>query len=200
MYRFIHEYIFALSKQTKMKKILILSIFVVACTATFAQNATSTGQQTVQLALSNALDISFTANGTATGSTVSMAFTSANDYANGVESAAQELKIRSNKNFKVSVKSDLTNFAYSGSGNLYTAVVPSNIFELKVTGNSTGGSVATPFSTTGYSSLTTSDQDLILNGTNGDDKRFSIKYKSTPGFGMPAGTYSFDVVYTATQQ
>ena len=89
-----------------MKKIIIAATAILGFTsASFAQsNASGTASQTVQLALSNALEITFTGNGSATGGTVTIPFTTVNDYANGVESAAQEIKIRSNKNFGVTVK------------------------------------------------------------------------------------------------
>ena len=173
---------------------------LLGCFAAKAQNASGVAQQSVQLGLSNALDISFVNSGSAQGNTVTMAFNDASDYANGVESSAQELKIRSNKNFKVSVKIDLDNFSYVGNGNLYTAVIPSDAFQLKMTANTTSGTISSPFSTSSYATLTDNDQNLIVNAVNGNDRRFSFKYKCNPGWGMPAGTYTFDVVYTATQQ
>ncbi len=41
---------------------------------------------------------------------------------------------------------------------------------------------------------------LISNGQNGGNQTFSVMYNATPGFAYPAGTYTVDVVYTATQQ
>jgi len=163
-----------------------------------ANNAASTAQQTVQLALSNAIEVSFTGNNSANGSTVLLTFNTADHYANGVESGEQELRVRSNKNFKVGAKVDLSNFSYVGSGNISNVVTPANAFAVKVTSNTTGGTTASGFS--GFGNLTTNDQDIILNGTNGNNQKFSVKYKCTPGWALPAGLYSFDVVYTATQQ
>jgi hypothetical protein len=187
-------------KQALMKKYLTLAALIIAFAGNAqAQNASSTAQQTVQLDLSNAVEMTFVNSGNATGNTVTMNFNTADNYANGVESAAQELKIRSNKDFKVAVKIDYSSFSYAGTGTINLATIPTNAFEMKLVDNNTGGSVAAPFSTTSYSTITATDQDVILNGNNGDDQRFSVKYKCTPGFGLPAGTYSFNMVYTATQ-
>ena len=76
----------------------------------------------------------------------------------------------------------------------------SGVLKLMVTANSTGGSVASPFSTSSYATLTDADQDLITSGTYGSNQLFSIQYKAEPGFTYPAGTYTTSVVYTATQQ
>ena len=69
-----------------MKKIIIIAAAVIGFTsAANAQSTQSSAQQTVQLNLSNALEITFSGTGT-TGATVSLPFTTADDYANGVES------------------------------------------------------------------------------------------------------------------
>ena len=68
-----------------MKKIIIIAAALIGIsTVTKAQNASGTAQQSVQLGLSNALEITFVANSSATGATVSLPFTTADDYANGV--------------------------------------------------------------------------------------------------------------------
>ncbi|MBS1776653.1 MAG: hypothetical protein JSS64_10290, partial [Bacteroidetes bacterium] len=74
-----------------MKKIIIATAAIIGfATAANAQapstaNVSGTATQTVQLALSNALEITFVANNSATGATVSIPFTTADDYQNGVE-------------------------------------------------------------------------------------------------------------------
>ncbi len=74
-----------------------------------------------------------------------------------------------------------------------------NTLSTMVTANSTGGTVPLPFSTSSYYNLTSVAANIITNGNNGADQRFSVKYKADPGFSFPAGTYTVDVVYTATQ-
>ena len=156
--------------------------------------------QSTNLALSNAIEITFTGNGSTVGADVNIPFSTVNDYANGVESDAQELKIRSNKNFSVAVKANATNFSYTGNTSPAPTMPVENVLGIKVTDNNTGGSIANPFSANSYASLSSSNQDLISGGSRGGNQTFEVKYKATPGFAYPAGTYSVDVVYTATQE
>ena len=182
-----------------MKKIIAIAAFVSLGFAANAQNANSSASQTTNLSLSNAIEITFTGTGNATGSDVTIPFTTVNDYANGVESSAQSLKVRSNKNFTVAVKTNATNFSYSGSTSPAPTMPVSGVLGIMVTANGTGGTIGNNFSGTAYNTLTSSNQDLITNGSRGGNQTFSVKYKATPGFAYPAGTYSVDVVYTATQ-
>ena len=193
-----------------VKTIAISSIFLFAIsTNVLAQtgptfngsvNDDVTAQQTVQLALSNALEITFTSNGSATGGTVTLPFTSVNDYANGVESGVQEIKIRSNKNFGVNVKTSTANFSVTTNGVTSPSSMPTSVLGVEVTANATGGSIASGFSFSTYSSLSSTAANLIENATYGGNQTFSVKYKATPGFAYSEGTYAADVVYTATQQ
>ena len=185
-----------------MKKVIILiAIAIVSFSvAVNAQNASATASQSVSLTLSNAIAITFTGSGTNTGGAVTLPFSTVSDYANGVTSTAQQLKVQSNLAFDVAVKANATNFTYSGSYTTGTTMPVSGVLKLMVTANSTGGSIASPFSGTAYSTLTATDQNLITNGTYGSNQLFSIQYKAEPGFTYPAGTYTTSVVYTATQQ
>ncbi len=187
-----------------MKKIIIIAAafigFTTAANAQNTQNASANASQTVQLQLSNALEISFTSNNNATGSTVSLPFSAVAHYANGVESTEQELKVRSNKNFTVTVKTNNANFTFSNGGSVSSSNMPVSVLGLALTDNSTGGQVGQGFSASTYKSLSNSAQSLITNANNGGNQTFAVKYKATPGFAYPAGTYTTDVVYTATQQ
>lgn len=184
-----------------MKKIIIIAAaFIGFTSAANAQtNASSTAQQTVQLNLSNALEITFNGSG-ATGATVALPFTTADDYANGVESGAQTLKVRSNKNFTVSVKTSGANFMVTNNGSTATSSMPASVLGVMLTANNTGGQIGQGFSTSAYNSLSATAANLITNATNGGNQTFAVKYKATPGFTYPAGTYTTDVIYTATQQ
>ncbi len=155
--------------------------------------------QSTHLALSNAIEITFTGTGGATGTDVTIPFSTVNDYANGVETATQELKIRSNKNFTVEVKTNSANFSYTGSTSPSPTMPVNGVLGIMVSANSTGGSIGSNFSSSAYNTLKNSDQDLITSATRGGNQKFSVKYKATPGFAYPAGTYTVDVVYTATQ-
>ncbi len=182
-----------------MKKVIAIAALAISGFAANAQVA-STATQTVNLNLSNAIELTFTGSGTATGAAVNLAFNTVNDYANGVASAAQELKVRSNKKFDVTVKANAANFTYTGSTTPAPVMPVSGVLALKVSANGTGGTIASPFSATAYNGLTATAANLITAGLNGGNQTFSVMYNATPGFTYPAGTYTVDVVYTATQQ
>eukprot|EP00388_Colpodella_angusta_P023226 GDKJ01059312.1.p1 GENE.GDKJ01059312.1~~GDKJ01059312.1.p1 ORF type:complete len:204 (-),score=19.91 GDKJ01059312.1:269-814(-) len=180
-----------------MKKVFAIAALTIAGFASKAQVA-STATQTVNLNLSNAIELTFTGNNSATGATINLAFNTVNDYASGVESATQELKVRSNKKFGVTVKTSGASFTYTGT-TTPAPVMPVSVLGLKVIANGTGGTIASPFSTTAYTPMSNTAANLISNGVNGGNQTFSIKYEAEPGFAYPAGTYTTDVVYTATQ-
>jgi len=182
-----------------MKKLIAIAIFATSAIAANAQNASSTASQTVNLNLSNAIELTFTGTGDKEGADVNIPFNSVNDYANGVESASQELRVRSNKDFAVTVKTNAADFSYNGSTIPAPQMPVKDVLGIMVTANGTGGTIQAPFSNVGYASLVSTDQDLIDNGKRGGNQTFAIKYKATPGFAYPAGTYTVDVVYTATQ-
>lgn len=150
--------------------------------------------------LSNAIEITFNDNMSAYGEDVSLAFITVNDYANGVESSVQQLKISSNKDFTVAVKANSDKFTYSGNTTPVPSMPVTGVLGLKVTANNTGGSIAGSFSASKYATLTASNQPLISGADRGGNQTFNVQYKATPGFAYPAGSYSVDVVYTATQQ
>ena len=191
-----------------MKKILspvlvmvfsILALIAVSIAASAHTSASSTAQQQVELALSNTIDITFTGSGSATGTTVTLPFTSVTDYANGVESGAQQLKVRSNKNFNVTVAASATHFNVSNGSTTTVSTMPvAGVLDLMVSANQTGGTIGTGYSSYG-AGLSTSAATIITNGTNGNNQTFDVKYKATPGFAYSAGNYTVDVVYTATQ-
>ena len=180
-----------------MKKIIAIAALSFVGMAAKAQVA-STATQTVNLNLSNAIELTFTGSGTATGAAVNLAFNTVNDYANGVQSSAQELKVRSNKKFDVTVKTNNASFSYTGSTTPAPVMPVSGVLGLKVSANGTGGTIAGSFA--GYTSLSSTAANLIANGLNGGNQTFSVMYNATPGVTYPAGTYTVDVVYTATQQ
>ena len=184
-----------------MKKIIIIvTAFLGLAFNSNAQSASATASQSVSLTLSNAIAITFTGSGTSTGGAVTLPFTTVADYANGVTSTAQQLKVQSNLPFDVAVKANATNFTYTGTYTTGTTMPVSGVLKLMVTANTTGGTIATPFSSTAYSTLTSTNQNMIVNGTYGSNQLFSVQYQATPGFTYPAGTYATSVIYTATQQ
>ncbi len=181
-----------------MKKVIAIIALAVTGFSAKAQVA-STATQTINLNLSNAIELTFTGNNSATGAAVNLAFNTVNDYANGVASSAQQLKVRSNKKFGVTVKTNAANFSYTGSTTPAPVMPVSGVLALKVSANATGGTIASPFSASAYNGLSSTAANLITNANNGGNQTFSVMYNATPGFAYPAGTYTVDVVYTATQ-
>ena len=183
-----------------MKKILIISMTILGfATAANAQSASATATQAVNLNLTNAIAITFTGSGTSTGGAVTIPFATVADYTNGVASSAQQLLVQSNKNFYVTVNTNASNFTYTGSTSPAPSMPVSGVLAIEVTANSTGGTIASPFSASSYATLTSTAQTLLNTCTYGGSQTFSVQYDATPGFAYPAGTYATSVVYTATQ-
>jgi hypothetical protein len=181
-----------------MKKIIILSAAVLGFNMAANAQATSTANQNVALSLSNAIAITFVSSGTATGTAVTIPFTTVADYTNGVTSSAQQLKVQSNKAFNVTVNANAANFTYSGTTTPSPTMPVSGVLAAQVTANGTGGTVATGFNSA-YANLTSTAQSMISTCANGGNQTFSVQYMATPGFAYPAGTYTTNVVYTVTQ-
>jgi len=186
-------------KANNMKKIIILAASVIGFAANANAQATSTANQNVSLALTNAIAITFTGSGTATGTAVSIPFTTVSDYTNGVSSTAQQLKVQSNKAFNITVAASAANFTFTGTATPTPTMPVSGVLGIEVSANATGATIASPFSATAYATLTSASQSLLTGGTYGGNQLFSVIYQSTPGFAYPAGTYTTNVVYTATQ-
>jgi hypothetical protein len=183
-----------------MKKIIILSAALLGFNlASNAQSGPSTANQNVNLNLSNAIVITYNSVGGATnGTDVNIPFTTVADYQNGViESGTEHLFVQSNLKFNVTVATTSTEFSFTGSGSNPHMPV-SGVLAAQVFNNNTGGTIASGFSGA-YGGLTSSSQSLLSTCTNGGNQYFDIKYKATPGFAYPAGTYTANVVYTATQ-
>jgi hypothetical protein len=186
--------------QENKKSLIMKSIFLIIVALTvsaIAEAQTSTGTQTMSMTTGNSVSITFTGTSSATGNTVSLPFTTATNYANGKTSTAQTMQVVSNKAFNVTVKTASPNFTYSGSTSPAPSMPVNGILKLKVSSNATGGIIAAPFSA--FGTLTASNQNLITNGVTGTNQLFSVKYKAAPGFDYPAGIYTVDVIYTATQ-
>ena len=158
----------------------------------------SYAQQTIQSEIPNIIEITFTSTASTSGNIVALPFTTPATYNTGATSSSEELKVSSNNNFNVSVKSNSANFTYTGN-EIADNVMPVSKLALSVTSNATGGSVGSGFSNPAYKSLSTIDQPLITGGLAGSDQMFTIKYKATPGYNYAGGEYTVDVVFTATQ-
>lgn len=184
-----------------MKRIITTILLASALVHASAQNQANDveqARQSARLVMSNAIDITFSATNSSAGGTVSLVFDDINDFANGVNSAPYQIKVRSNKRFRVQAKASSSRFSYTGNTSPAPRMNVSNVLFIKVTNNSTGGSVGSSFNNK-YRTLSSSNQTLINNATAGGNKTFNVEYRATPGYNFPAGTYSVNVVYTATQ-
>jgi hypothetical protein len=162
-----------------MKKFLSLIILVLSLYTLANAQSTAATNHNVTLNLTNAIEISFTAGGAG----VSMAFSTADHYNDGVEATnAATIRVRSNKAYNVTVKAGAANFTSTA----ITTMPVSGVLHVKEAnqGNFTG--------------LTNVDQNLLTNLNRGINS-FAVSYKATPGFNYDAGTYTVSVVYTATQ-
>lgn len=180
-----------------MKNAIITLVLIAGgCFAVKAQVSSSANQNTA-LSLSNAIAITFASNGSSSGSSVNMPFSTVNDFANGVTSSAQSLNVQSNKPFNVSVNTTGFWFSYSGSGSNPFMWI-SSVLGVQVVANNTGGTIASSYNNN-YGSLSYFNQTLLSSCSNGGNQSFNVQYKANPGFSFPAGTYTANVVYTATQ-
>jgi hypothetical protein len=184
-----------------MKFMIIAAALIGSISVAKAQssyNASGNAPQSVQLSLGNTLEITFTSNNNASGTTVDMAFSALHQLMNGLESVEQEFRIRSNKHFTVTVKTNSAYFNSSG-GSSNSVQMPVSVLGLIVAQNNTGGELGQGFSASAYKPLSDQSVSLITGGVNGGDQTFAVKYRAAPGYDFTAGTYSTDVVYTATQ-
>lgn len=184
-----------------MRKITTILIFACLASLSGLAQGNSLGSMVMRtkLVMHNAMQISFNnGNNSLTGQDITLVFDDVNDYANGVESSPIELKVNSNKKFHVWVKTGANKFTYTGS----TTPAPQmrvNKLKIKVVSNNTGGVVPSSVDNV-YRNLSTTDKKVIRNGKTGGNNTFAIQYKADPGYEYPAGTYTVNVIYTATQK
>lgn len=185
-----------------MKKIITIStLFLLGIAASAQYTSGGAAIQPIKIDVTNAIEITFTDNNSTVGNDVALPFNTVVDYANGVESKPQELVVVSNTSFALAVKTDAENFSYVGATTRIVPIMPvKGVLALKVSSNSSGGTITAPFSPSSYNTLTGTNQNLLTAATKGGSQTFSVSYKATPGFEYPGGVYSVGVVYTASQQ
>lgn len=165
---------------TSMNKPITFVIVLLICTIQSYAQVSASATHTITLNLTNAIELTFT-QGT---SGVGIVFNSSDAYLNGVESSnSAAFKVRSNREFNVSVKSATPNF----NSTTNTTMPVYNTLKVKESG---AGS---------FVNISSSDQTLIAGQAKGN-KDYFITYKATPGFGYDGGVYTVNIVYTATQQ
>jgi hypothetical protein len=185
-----------------MKNIIATLTMLCCAICTFAgdgpavsQSTTSAGaSQTIQLVLADGIEIGF-ANGGNNGGIIQLAFANNSNYATGMESADQQLVVRSNRKFEVKMQPASEVFSYSGSTNNAPAMRVEDVLSLMVSDNSTGGQNNYPQ----YHNVNGGNTRILTNCSNGSNQTFSVRYRANPGMRYAAGTYTVNMVYTATQ-
>lgn len=164
-------------KKTVMKTLIFSFAFFAIAASANAQTTTQSVSQVVTLNLQNQIDIAIT-NPTGT----SFTFGSAANYASGLTNVNASLfTVRSNKAWNVTVNAGAANFT-SGAA----TTMPASVLGVRLTGVGN------------YSNLSTTAANLT-SGSRGLGT-FAIDYQANPGFNYDSGTYTLNVVYTATQQ
>ncbi|MBS1771356.1 MAG: hypothetical protein JST82_00760 [Bacteroidetes bacterium] len=184
-----------------MRKKLFTALAVMLCTgmAAYAQNASAGASQRLVIELTNAIEISFSSTGSATGSTVTFPFANPTQYGSGATSPEYQLTIRSNQPFTINVKTSDKNFTYAGVVNPAPVMPVAGVVSMLITQNQSGGVVVAPFSSTSFGNIDETAKTLLTTCNNGGNQWFAVKYKASPGFSYPGGLYSIDAIYTATQ-
>jgi hypothetical protein len=160
-----------------MKTIILALAFTAFAFGANAQT-TASANQTITLTLQNQIDISI--SGTPSGT--SFTFGSVADYSAGLtNTSASTFAVKSNQGWAVTVKAAAANFTSSAA-----TAMPASVLGVRLN----GGSSFTSLSTTAAS---------FTSGSRGSSS-FTVDYNANPGFSYDAGSYTLNVVYTATQQ
>lgn len=175
---------------TRILIAVMLVLTIIPTSKTFAQDASAS--QLVKVHLEPIIEIAALES-----PNVNLGFNSISDYIGGIRSSAQTFSVHSNKDFVVSVRTNSSSFSYSGNAYPAPQMPVSNVLFLEVAENQTGGTIANSFNA--YRSLSNTPRDLLLDCKNGGNQTFAVNYKATPGTDFPAGDYTVDVIYTATQ-
>ncbi|MDB5230019.1 MAG: hypothetical protein JWN76_824 [Chitinophagaceae bacterium] len=165
-----------------LKNCFIKYSFLLAfCFIAFKTKAqlTDGGSQVLILALGDRIDLT-----TLSGSNPTFSFAGISDYTNGINAQnASSFQVRSNRPWNLTVKAGAASF----SGPAGTTM-PSNVLQVRKNGSAS------------YLTLSTVDQNLVTNGTQGASNIVNIDYNANPGFSYNGGAYSLVVIFTATQQ
>lgn len=182
-----------------MKKIITLAAalfsFGYMAEAQTQKPVESTASQRVTLNIDDILDLSWS---TGSGTAQIFSFSNINDYTNGKESAEQEFRVRSNKKFKIEVKTTSPNLTDGSTNQMPVA----NHLKMMVTSNGTGAIVGNWG--TAYNNLSHVPQQIVGGGQPGSEaspeQKFRVRYQAIPGTSFPKANYTVDVLFTATHQ
>lgn len=152
---------------------------------------TDNAQTKVNIILSDVISIDASATEVTFTYDSAAAYNSDQDY-----DVADNLKVTSTRSFDIAVKAASENFS-DGTNNIPVSVLSINPIS--------GGSTNMTGSQTAVSELSTTDQKVISNATLGSELILGINYEilgskssSSDILGKPSGTYTQQVIYTAT--
>ena len=183
-----------------MKKIVLsaAAIFTFGLINAQTVSTQTPASQTAKIVINDAIDIRFISNST-TGNDIPFTFSTIQNFIDGVVSSEEpELLIRSNKDFNVSVRAKSTTF----NGPTGTSM-SADILKIMAVKQPLGSNLATPFSTASYAPISYTAQTIFQGCSKGwtsSDQNFKLRFKAEPATQIPAGNYTIDVEYTATQQ
>ena len=182
------------------KKILIIVLSIGASYMAKSQEATSAASQQTALGLEDVVGVSlFSGSGNGNGGgVVEIPMDGVNALANGIESPEIEIKLQSTTAFDVSISSSSNTFAYTGPSTFGTTMNVTDVLDVMITENSTGGSIGSGFSQ--YQPVDGTTKKPIINSGQPGVRTFAFKYKANPGFEYPAGTYTTDIIYTIAKR
>lgn len=182
-----------------MKKSIIILALLLTGYIAGAQSSSTSASQPIQCAMAEVVGATFGPTGGSGGgsSAVELPISGSSALSNGIESPEINVTMQGNSAFDVSVKASSETFTYSGPNTLGTTMYVKDVLSLIVSSNNTGGTVGSGFGS--YQSLDgTTSKKMIQSGQSGV-RTFGFKYKATPGFNYPAGTYTTSIVYTITK-
>jgi hypothetical protein len=163
-----------------MKKSILTSLALIAFA--FVAKAQSVSH-TVTITIPTVMDVRFNASGP---NNTTFTFTNGAEIEAGIENLnASGLQVRSNKNWKLSVKAQQANFTPSVT---VATDMPASVLSVKRGAGS-------------YLTLTTTDQELTTGNKGGFGlNSFNVDYKAAPTFDYEPATYTIPVVYTVAAQ
>ena len=181
-----------------MKRILFILPMLAILSSSAKAQSTASASQTIVLELADAIELTFDATGTSTGSIVKFPFATMTQFNQGLQSQDYILTVRSNKKFNVAVNTNAPNFTYSGTISPAPVMPVQQVLSIMLTQNGTGGNVSSPFVVNQYSPMSDNTQTILNTCPTGNNQQLGVKYKATPRYSYPGGIYTIDAIYTAT--
>ncbi|HEV7350143.1 hypothetical protein [Telluribacter sp.] len=173
------------SQKTGFNLLLTWLAVVVTGAAVLGQNPPKSSTATGSLQLFSFIEFSVSPINTSP-----FAFTSANDYANGVTRTSYlGINVKSTSNWLITLRSSSDFFAASGGGSSNSMPVSTLSFRTN--------------DESAFKTLSTTSQTLRTGSRGGSQTSgnyFTLDMKLSPGFSYNGGIYSTNLIFTITQQ